>query len=93
MAHITDEQIKKYYMHDMEQYEEINMLTHIAKCEYCAGRFATGIPETEMIKLPRGVTAGILEKAEKIPTGHDRRKDITGIAQESHLGCAWHSAF
>ena len=39
MAHITDEQIKKYYMHDMEQYEEINMLTHIAKCEYCAGRF------------------------------------------------------
>lgn len=86
MAHITDEQIKKYYMHDMEQYEEINMLTHIAKCEYCAGRFATGIPETEMIKLPRGVTAGILEKAEKIPTGHDRRKENYGYCTRVALG-------
>ena len=86
MAHITDEQIKKYYMHDMEQYEEINMLTHIAKCEYCAGRFATGIPETEMIKLPRGVTAEILEKAEKIPTGHDRRKEYYGYCTRVALG-------
>ena len=86
MAHITDEQIKKYYVHDMEQYEEINMLTHIAKCEYCAGRFAAGIPETEMIKLPRGITAEILEKAEKIPTWHDRRKEYYGYCTRVALG-------
>lgn len=93
MAHITDEQIKKYYMHDMEQYEEINMLTHIAKCEYCAGRFATGIPETEMIKLPRGLRLGFWRKQRKYRQGMTGEKNITGIAQESHLGCAWHSAF
>ena len=40
MAHITDEQIKKYYAHMLRQPEETDMLMHIAKCEYCAGRFA-----------------------------------------------------
>ncbi|MBU5479161.1 hypothetical protein KQI69_08090 [Eubacterium sp. MSJ-13] len=86
MAHITDEQIKRYYMHDLRQDEEISMLTHIAKCEYCAGRFASGIPETEMIKLPRGVTAGILEKAEKIPTRRDRKKEYYGYCTRVALG-------
>lgn len=86
MAHITDEQIKRYYMHGLKQDEEISMLTHIAKCEYCAGRFASGIPESEMIKLPRGVTAGILKKAEKIPTKRDRRREYYGYCTRVALG-------
>lgn len=86
MAHVTDEQIKKYYTHDLSQSDEIDMLTHIAKCEYCAGRFAAGLPETQMIRLPRGVTAGILEKAEKIPTSRERRREYYGYCTRVAIG-------
>lgn len=86
MAHITDEQIKKYYLHCLKQNEEIDMLTHIAECEFCAGRFATGFPETEMIKFPHGVSAEILEKAEKIPTKQSRQKEYYGYCVRVALG-------
>ena len=86
MAHITDEQIKKYYAHMLRQPEETDMLTHIAKCEYCAGRFASGLPQTEMIGLPHGVSVEILEKAEKIPTKQRRRREYYRYCTRVALG-------
>ena len=86
MAHITDGQIKNYYMHNLRQNEEIDMLTHIAKCEFCAGRFATGFPKNEMIKLPHGIRTEILEKAEKIPTRQYRIKEYYGYCVRVALG-------
>ena len=96
MAHITDEQIKKYYMHGMEQYEEINMLTHIAKCEYCAGRFATGIPETEMIKISVNgngflynmvrIIAGTLLEVGKGNVAPEQMEDIIKSADRKEAG-------
>lgn len=86
MAHITDEQIKKYYAHMLRQPEETDMLTHIAKCEYCAGRFASGLPQTEMIGLPHGVSVEILEKAEKIPIKQRRRREYYRYCTRVALG-------
>lgn len=86
MAHITDEQIKKYYAHMLRKSEEIYMLGHIARCEYCATRFASGLPQTEMLTLPHGVSVGILEKAEKIPTKQLRRREYYGYCTRVALG-------
>ena len=86
MAHITDEQIKKYYAHMLRQPEETDMLMHIAKCEYCAGRFASGLPQTEMIGLPHGVSVEILKKAEKIPTKQRRRREYYRYCTRVALG-------
>lgn len=87
MAHITDEQIKKYYAHMLRQPEETDMLMHIAKCEYCAGRFASGLPQTEMIGLPHGVSVEILKKQRKYRQNSEDAESITDIAQGLHLEC------
>ena len=47
MAHITDQQITKYYQHELTAKEEIKILQHAAQCEYCAGRLAAGYNEFE----------------------------------------------
>lgn len=86
MAHITDQQITKYYGHQLDAGEEMELLQHAAQCEYCAGRLAAGIPEAEMISLPRGVTAGILEKAARIPDRKQRQREYYRYCTRVALG-------
>lgn len=86
MAHITDQQITKYYQHELTAKEEIKILQHAAQCEYCAGRLAAGLPEIEMISLPRGVTAGILEKAAKIPDRRQKQREYYRYCTRVALG-------
>ena len=86
MAHITDQQITKYYKHQLTAREEIELLQHAAQCEYCAGRLAAGLPEVEMISLPRGVTAGILEKAAKIPDRRQKQREYYRYCTRVALG-------
>lgn len=86
MAHITDQQITKYYKHQLAAKEEMELLQHAAQCEYCAGRLASGLPEVEMISLPRGVTAGILEKAAKIPDRKQKQREYYRYCTRVALG-------
>ena len=86
MAHITDQQITKYYQHRLTANEEMELLQHAAQCEYCAGRLAAGLPEVEMISLPRGVTAGILEKAAKIPDRKQKQREYYRYCTRVALG-------
>ena len=86
MAHITDQQITKYYKHQLTAKEEMELLQHTAQCEYCAGRLAAGFPEVEMISLPRGVTAGILEKAAKIPDRRQKQREYYRYCTRVALG-------
>lgn len=86
MAHITDQQITKYYKHQLTAREEMELLQHAAQCEYCAGRLAAGLPEVEMISLPRGVTAGILEKAAKIPDRRQKQREYYRYCTRVALG-------
>lgn len=86
MAHITDQQITKYYKHQLAAKEEMVLLQHAAQCEYCAGRLASGLPEVEMISLPRGVTAGILEKAAKIPDRRQKQREYYRYCTRVALG-------
>lgn len=86
MAHITDQQITKYYKHQLAAKEEMELLQHAAQCEYCAGRLASGLPEVEMISLPRGVTAGILEKAAKIPDRRQKQREYYRYCTRVALG-------
>ena len=86
MAHITDQQITKYYQHSLTAKEEMELLQHAAQCEYCAGRLAAGFPEVEMISLPRGVTAGILEKAAKIPDRRQKQREYYRYCTRVALG-------
>lgn len=86
MAHITDQQITKYYQHRLTANEEMELLQHAAQCEYCAGRLAAGLPEVEMISLPRGVTAGILEKAARIPDRKQKQREYYRYCTRVALG-------
>ena len=86
MAHITDQQITKYYKHQLTAREEMELLQHAAQCEYCAGRLAAGLPEVEMISLPRGVIAGILEKAAKIPDRRQKQREYYRYCTRVALG-------
>lgn len=59
MNHVTDAEIQLYYLHKMKQDEERGFLEHIAVCEYCAGRWASGFPKQEMLTPPNGLRENI----------------------------------
>lgn len=66
MKHSTDAELKNYYAHMLNPEEELALLEHIARCEYCAGRFANAFPEEELITPPPGLHDEILAKRPKV---------------------------
>lgn len=86
MAHITEEQIRKYYRHELEQADEIALLHHVAQCEYCAGKLAAGLPESQVLSVPRGLRAEILEQADRIPGRRQRQREYYRYCTRVALG-------
>lgn len=84
MGHITDTQLKHFYLHELGGREEQELFEHCAKCEFCAGRMAAGFPDTELLTPPRGMKEEIIDLAGQIPTRRQRRQEYyrycTGIA-------------
>ena len=81
MAHITEEQIRKYYRHELEQADEIALLHHVAQCEYCAGKLAS-----QVLSVPRGLRAEILEQADRIPGRRQRQREYYRYCTRVALG-------
>lgn len=75
MGHITDTQMKRFYLHELGSREEQEMLEHCAKCEFCAGRMAAGFPEAELITPPRGMKEEIMDMVRRIPTRRQRKQE------------------
>lgn len=86
MAHITEEQIRKYYRHELEQADEIALLHHVAQCEYCAGKLAAGLPESQVLSVPRGLRTEILEQADRIPGRRQRQREYYRYCTRVALG-------
>ncbi len=63
MNHVTDTEIQLYYLHKMNPDEERGFLEHIAGCEYCAGRWASGFPKQELLSPPKSLREDIQKQA------------------------------
>lgn len=90
MAHITEEQIRKYYRHELEQADEIALLHHVAQCEYCAGKLAAGLRKVRCYPCRGGFGQRFWNRQTGFPEGVRGSGSITVIAPEWHLACAWH---
>lgn len=65
MKHLSDQEISNYYLGNMSQDEEMNLLIHTAQCSFCAGRLASAFPERELIAPPPELKNQILRTVRK----------------------------
>lgn len=76
MKHLTDLDIKRFYSHSLQHVEEMSLLEHISKCDYCAGRLSSSFPVSELLSLPPDLCSDILSAARKIPSKKERKLDF-----------------
>lgn len=76
MKHITDADMKRFYSHTLSSQEEMQLLSHMAKCDFCAARMASFFPERELLSPPPDLSGDILETAKKLPTRRERQREF-----------------
>lgn len=86
MGHITDLQIRNFYLHRLRVDEEQELLEHAANCDFCSGRLAAGFPEEELLTPPPDMKEEIIERAGRIPTRRQRRRAYYGYCTRVVLG-------
>lgn len=76
MKHTTDSEIRRFHAHTLSSGEEMLLLNHMAKCDFCAGRLANALPEKELLTPPPDLFSNILEAAKRIPSRKEKRREF-----------------
>lgn len=76
MKHITDTEIRRFHAHTLSSEEEMLLFDHTAKCDFCAGRLFSALPERELLTPPPDLGRDILETAKKIPFRKQKQREF-----------------
>ena len=76
MKHLTDLDFRRFYSHTLRCDEEMSLLEHAAKCDYCAGRLSSAFPERELLSPPPDLCSDILDAAKKIPSRKEMKLEF-----------------
>lgn len=72
--HLSDQELDLYFGHKLTASQEQEILEHVAQCDYCAGRFASALPEREILTPPPDLSRRILAAADARPITRRRQQ-------------------
>ena len=76
MKHITDAEIRLFHTHKLASDEEMLLLDHMAKCDFCAGRLFSALPERELLTPPPDLCSNIVEAAKRMPSRKEKQREF-----------------
>lgn len=67
MSHIEKQALERLYRGELPLEEQMEVMEHISKCEYCASAFAAVAEEMMLMTAPTNLKSRILHQAETLP--------------------------
>lgn len=72
--HLSDDVLADYFQNRLTNSQEQKLLEHIAQCDYCAGRFASALPESALLTPHPDLSRRILAAADSRKGPHCRQQ-------------------